>query len=122
MRVILTGSRAWPDAQAVYDALKRVYRDRGSFTLVHGACSTGADAMAHHWYEVAGRDLGCGEIQYRAQWAKFGRRAGPMRNAHMIQAGGDLLLAFPLPGGRGTQHTMSLARRAGIEIREIKHV
>lgn len=120
MRVIVTGSRAWPDAQAVYDALSRVYADHGPFTLVHGACATGADSQAHHWYEVAGRSLGCGEIQYRAQWAKFGKRAGPARNVHMIQAGADLVLAFPLPGGRGTQHTIDLARRAGMEIREVR--
>lgn len=119
MRVIVTGSRRWTNAQRVYDALSEVYQRHGPFTLVHGACATGADLYAHQWFRVAGHALGVGEIRYRAEWEKYGRAAGPRRNAAMVHAGADLVLAFPLPGGSGTQGTMDLARRAGIEIKEI---
>lgn len=118
MRVIVTGSRKWEQPSVVYDALNEVYQQHGPFTLVHGACATGADFYAHRWYEVAGRALGVGEIKYRAEWARHGRAAGPRRNAVMVHAGADLVLAFPLPGGSGTQGTMELARAAGIEIKE----
>lgn len=119
MRVIVTGSRAWPDPGKVHFELGLLFCERGPFTLVHGDCSTGADAAAHHWYEVAGATLGCEEIRFPAPWEAHGRKAGPMRNAQMIAAGGDLVLAFPLPGGRGTQHTISLAQSAGIPVKNL---
>lgn len=119
MRVIVTGSRAWPDPVKVAHELTQLFQEVGPFQLVHGACSTGADAAAGHWYEVAGADLGCAEQRYPAVWAR-GPQAGPDRNRLMVEAGADLVLAFPLPEGSGTQHTMRLAREAGIEVREFR--
>lgn len=117
MRVLITGSRAWPNARAVQFALGLLFCNEGPFTLVHGDCSTGADAAAHEWYEIAGKALGCEEIRYPASWEAYGRAAGPMRNAHMVRDGADLVLAFPLPQGSGTQGTMRLASEAGIPVR-----
>lgn len=117
MRVIVTGSRAWPEPGRVHFELGALFCNNGPFTLVHGACATGADAAAHQWYEVAGRTLGCEEARFPASWEAYGRAAGPMRNAEMIRAGADLLLAFPLPSGRGTQQTISLALKANMPVR-----
>jgi hypothetical protein len=119
MRVIVTGSRKWPDLLKVTKELTHLYLQHGPFVLVHGACPTGADYAAHHWYEMAGQELGCHEVRYPADWDQFGTRAGPIRNKQMIEAGADLVLAFPLPEGSGTQHTMDLARAAGIPVQEI---
>jgi hypothetical protein len=119
MRVIVTGSRAWPDAQRVYDALSVVYNEHGPFTLVHGACPTGADFFAARWAEAA-RGLGVTEEKFRADWEGRGRAAGPERNARMIAKGANLVLAFPLPEGKGTQGTIKLARQAGIDVKVVK--
>jgi hypothetical protein len=54
---------------------------------------------------------------FPADWERYGKRAGPIRNAEMVKAGADVVLAFPLPGGRGTQHTIRLAREAGIPVK-----
>jgi hypothetical protein len=121
VRVIVTGSRAWPDSVRVAHELNTLYLQHGPFTLIHGACSTGADAAAHHWYETAGLDLGCIETRYPAAWEAFGKRAGPLRNKQMIDtAGADLVLAFFFAASRGTQHTVDLARAAGIDVREFR--
>lgn len=114
MRVLLTGSRAYPGPSPIYRALGAVLFRHGPFTLVHGACSTGADFYAHEW---ATAHPEVEEIKYPAAWEAYGRAAGPMRNAHMVADGADLVLAFPMPGGRGTQHTVELARGAGIPVR-----
>lgn len=119
MRVIVTGSRAWPEPERVHEELTLLYLRHGPFVLVHGACATGADAAAEHWFAVAGDKLGCTEVAHPADWEQFGKRAGPLRNAQMVKAGADLVLAFPLPGGKGTQHTIELARLAGIPVQEI---
>jgi hypothetical protein len=119
VRVIVTGSRAW-EGNAVYDALWATYHEHGAFQLIHGACSTGADDQAHRWFGMVGSKLGCTEQRWPASWEKYGKRAGPMRNERMVEAGADLVLAFPSPEGSGTQHTMKLAREAGIEVKEFK--
>jgi hypothetical protein len=117
MRVIVTGSRRWAEDWQVFKALTDVFDEHGAFELIHGACSTGADQLAHRWFEAGGRALGCTEQRYPAAWER-GPQAGPERNRRMVEAGAELVLAFPLPGGSGTQHTMQLAREAGIEIKE----
>jgi hypothetical protein len=119
MRVIVTGSRAWPQPSKVHFELGLLFCQHGPFTLVHGACATGADAAAHHWYEVAGQTLGCIEIRFPADWEQFGKRAGPIRNAEMVKAGADLVLAFFSGDSRGTRHTVSLAEEAGIQVRSV---
>ncbi|GAA4891110.1 DUF2493 domain-containing protein [Streptomyces coeruleoprunus] len=121
MRVIVTGSRAWTDKTAIWDALNDVHQEHGPFVLVHGACSTGADAIAHEWFQAAARLVRVEEERFLAAWETRGKAAGPERNKRMVEAGADLVLAFPLPQGSGTQHTMKLAREAGIEVREYRH-
>lgn len=121
---MVTGARAWSDWGAVYDALWKVYNEHGPFELRHGACSTGADHQAHQWFITAGRHVGCTELRFPATWQRpdgtFNKAAGFERNARMVEAGADLVLAFPLPQGAGTQHTVKLARAAGIEVIEFK--
>jgi len=117
VRVIVTGSRKWSDLWIITDALLRVYRKHGAFCLVHGDCSTGADHWAHLWWEQTHEITSCTEQRFPANWER-GKVAGPERNRRMIEAGADLVLAFPLPEGTGTQHTMQLAREAGIRVIE----
>lgn len=116
MRVIVTGSRNYEDAGAVFDALDTVHLMHEAFTLVHGACRTGADYWAHIWAGLR-LDRGVTEELHPADWKTHGLSAGPIRNAEMIKAGADLVLAFPLPGGRGTQHMIRLAKEAGIPVK-----
>jgi len=99
--------------------LNTLYLQHGPFVLVHGACATGADAAAHHWYETAGRDLGCTEVRCPADWDQYGKKAGPIRNREMVSKGADLVLAFPLFDGRGTQNTIELAEEAGITVKKV---
>lgn len=132
MRVIVTGSRDWTDRQAVHDALNEVYRTYGPVVLVHGDCSTGADAMAHEWYEFARRLVPVNEERFRAAWEARGKAAGPERNERMVKAGAQLLLAFTGPCTRehctqpqphdshGTASCVELAREAGVEIKEFR--
>lgn len=119
MRVIVTGSRAWPDRKAVFWALRDVWQEQGAFHLMHGDCSTGADAMAQEWFELVGERDGCTVERFPADWGHRGKAAGPERNRRMIAAGADLVLAFPLPEGSGTQGTIKLAELAGIPVRVV---
>ncbi len=122
MRVIVTGARAWTDKKMIFSSMEKLLRTHGPFVLVHGACSTGADAMAEEWYQLIGQDQGVMRVKYPAKWKRadgtVNRGAGFARNAEMVSKGADLVLAFPLPEGSGTQHTVELAEAAGIEVLE----
>lgn len=143
-RVIVTGSRTWPDDLAVRLALARVALADAPMssvlTVVHGGCPTGADATAAAWCRlirksgndpVIGRDLRLREEPHPADWKRHGRRGGPIRNQEMVDAGADLVLAFVMPctlkgcAGKpehvthGTQDCITRAEKAGIPVRRI---
>jgi len=120
-RVLVTGSRYWSDQQLVVDALNAAFeaRSRNPFVLVHGACPSGADRFAHNWAISATATCGVIEEAHPADWTA-GKKAGPDRNRLMVELGADLCVAFPLPGSKGTWHTVRLAHAAGIPVTEVR--
>lgn len=119
MRVIVTGGRARNDWWTVFEALNK-QRETGPFMVVHGACPVGADHWASMWLAAHPE---CMEVKVPAAWERHDgtvdKGAGFARNAKMIAMGADIVYAFPHPEGSGTQHTVGLARKAGIKVIEL---
>lgn len=109
MRVIVTGSRKWGDIHAIRMALLRL---PPAATIVHGD-APGADTIAKWLAE----DFGFTVEAHPADWKKHGKRGGPIRNQEMVDAGADLMLAFPLPESIGTHDCMRRAEKAGIPVK-----
>lgn len=110
-RVLITGSRNWEDKKMIHAALDAEY-EPGAI-LVSGACPTGADAIAEDYW---GDELH-GEVElHPADWAKYGRSAGPLRNAEMVNLGADICLAFIRNNSRGALGTVRLAQVARIPV------
>jgi hypothetical protein len=131
MRVIVTGSREWPSRAAVWEALAGVLNenveDGETITVVHGA-ARGADRFAAEWCHLPdepGYHVTVVEEPHPADWARYGKAAGPMRNREMVDLGADLVLAFPLPGprerSRGTWDCVEAAEAHGIPV-EVKEL
>ncbi|RAJ70232.1 uncharacterized protein DUF2493 [Streptomyces sp. Amel2xB2] len=122
-RALITGSRDWPSPGVVWSALNDC-RDEALITgrelvVVHGACPTGADAQARDWCITATQfATGVTEEQHPANWQINGKRAGFIRNQHMVNLGADVCLAFIKDGSRGASHTARLAEQAGIPVRK----
>lgn len=116
MRVLVTGSRDWPDISAVFEALSLLYEDGVPFVLVHGACPTGADAMAQEWADEMNRMGYSVEVEdHPADWNGPRKRgAGFARNAEMVKLGADRCLAFIHNESNGATHCSELAEKAGI--------
>lgn len=112
MRVLFSGSRKFTDDLVVIPMLERLSKRAGGanrVTVVHGGAS-GLDSLvgvlAHHF--------GMRIEVHHADWQKHGKAAGPIRNREMVRLGADLLVAYPLPGGRGTLDCINQAVKAGI--------
>ena len=111
-RVIVCGDRDYVDPYRVRETLDEQPRP---FVLVHGGCR-GVDTMAGVWADEH-EDVTVEE--HPADWT-LGKVAGPMRNAEMIAAGADLVIAFPLEESRGTWNLVNLARAKGIPVEVVK--
>lgn len=111
--VIVCGSRAWTDEDPIRTAIEAIVP--GTVVITGGA--SGADSIAHACAKAAGLPTRV----WCADWARYGRAAGPRRNRLMLD---DLLgftersvRAFRLPGrSPGTDHMIRLARTAGVEV------
>lgn len=107
-RVLFFGGRRYEDGDAVLRAVEAVHALLGPFVLIEGG-ATGADAFA----KDAALHLGIEHKTFDADWSKYGRAAGPIRNQQMLDSGIDIAVGFP--GDRGTE---DMARRLkGAEIR-----
>lgn len=113
MKILITGSRNWTDESALIRALC-IYTQtpENDITVVHGGAK-GADLCAHK----AAKALGLNVRVYPAQWSEHGRKAGPLRNQQMVDAGADICLAFPLGKSIGTWDCVRRAKAAGIPVK-----
>lgn len=111
-RVLVCGGRKYDDYKHVEKVLNHVYETLDAslvLNIVEGGAH-GADELAHGW--AIGHGAAC--ESYSADWKTYGRAAGPIRNQAMLDAGVDLVVAFP--GGRGTEDMVRRAHSAGVKV------
>jgi len=117
-RVLITGSRDWPNQPAIAGALLAQWLEWGKppMTIVHGG-ATGADSMAEGVLDPKLRADGTLKVEvHPAAWDVHGRAAGPIRNAQMVSLGADLCMAFIKDNSRGATNCLELAEAAGIPV------
>lgn len=113
-RVLVCGGRNFTNSPAMNTLLGHLHDEYDFHVLIHGD-APGADKLAAAWAEHFGIDIEA----YPAEWAKYGRSAGPRRNRQMLEEGKpDLVVA--LPGGRGTANMVMLAIEAGVELKDCR--
>lgn len=115
MRILITGSRNHTDVQLIENAIQThtLGLQHTNVTIVSGGCPTGADHIAEEYARKQGFPL---EIHHAA-WTKHGRAAGPIRNQEMVDAGADVVLAFPFGESRGTWGCVRAAQTAGLTVK-----
>ena len=138
MRILVTGSRTWGSYVDVYNAIRLHASDvdqDSDVTIVHGG-ARGADMIAG---QIA-NDLGMHEEIHLANWDSCGPeckmshkrqrqngdwycpRSGFVRNAHMVDKGADVCLAFYKGASKGTDMCAKLADKAGIPVHKFMDV
>lgn len=129
MRILVSGSRDWTDRMTVYRALNAACNafdlnyepdeygntmpDPSKITVVHGGCPSGADLIADDW--CIGANF-VAEV-HPADWEKYGKRAGYIRNKEMVESGIDIALFFIKNESKGATMTLNLANEAGLSTR-----
>jgi len=111
MRVLVTGARDWSDKTVITGVLEKFPPNT---VLIQGGAK-GADILACQ----AARELGWTVITVNAEWAKYGRAAGPIRNQQMIdEHQPELVLAFHwnLEVSKGTKDMVNRALKAHIPV------
>jgi len=114
MKVIVCGGRDYNNAEMLNLVLDEIHAKTPITTMIQGGAK-GADDLAFRW---ACRTKGVSITTHHAEWDKHGRAAGPIRNAHMLQDGPDLVVAFP--GGRGTANMVKQSRAAAVPVIELE--
>lgn len=108
MKVIVCGGRNYNNKDYVFAALDDFHVKNPISTVVHGAAN-GADTLA----EFLAKRRNIPSIAYPAEWNKYNKAAGFIRNTKMIhEENPEMVLAFP--GGNGTAHMCRLAKENGL--------
>ncbi len=111
MRVLCCGDRNWTS----YEIIRRELDKLRPNTIVITGCANGADSISS---DVA-MQLGYITLEFPANWKKYGRAAGPIRNKQMLDEGKpDLVLAFHtnIENSKGTKDMIKQAKKREIKI------
>ena len=117
MIVIICGDRNWTDEDTIDEYIMTLPPHS---TIIHGDCR-GADKIAAKLGKIRGHRV----VPMDAEWSKYRRGAGPIRNTRMLEEGKpDLVVAFHdyLGRSKGTADMIGQAEARGIstEVRRSK--
>ena len=121
VRMLVCGGRDYTDWHKMQTYVQNSWSGtpRDTITVISGG-AIGADFLIKCVVQYMNEQLGwkLGFKEYPADWKKYGRGAGPIRNQQMLDEGKpNLVVAFP--GGRGTADMVARAKKAGVKVIEI---
>jgi hypothetical protein len=88
-----------------------LWREQNGDLVIVTGDAQGADALAVAWAKERKQRV---DIHF-ANWSRYGKRAGPMRNSELVAAC-DVLIAYWGGESFGTRDTILKAQRAGLPI------
>jgi hypothetical protein len=113
MKALICGGRGYTDAERMARVMDAAVERLGVTEIIQGG-APGADHLAKQWAIARG----ISQTEFPADWNHYGRKAGILRNIAMLEEGKpDLVIAFP--GGVGTAHMTSIAKKSGIRVIEL---
>ena len=113
-KFLVTGDRDWVNRDVISQRLSYI---PSGWILVHGA-ARGADSIADElWEKATGKDH---VLPFAADWNKWGKRAGPIRNRQMLTANPEIeiVIAFHNEIGmsKGTKDMVIQAMKKGLPV------
>jgi hypothetical protein len=117
MKVLACGDRYWTDKELIRSWLSKL-QDFRFDVLIEGE-ARGADSIARD----EGYQMGYEVNPFPADWTRYGRSAGPIRNRAMLDMHPDLVMAFhdDLSKSKGTADTVREAVKRKIPVIVVGH-
>ena len=113
MKIVIGGCRYYEnyeEAKIFIDFCLEQIGDESRVTVISGG-SSGADAIG----ECYASEKGFAVERYSAEWKRYGRAAGPLRNKEMIKAC-DLVICFWDGRSKGTGNLIDGAKKEGKKV------
>ena len=80
-KIIIAGGRRFRDFELLRAVLNAKFKDVHNLAVISGCCPTGADALGERYAAVIEAPV----VKFPADWATYGRAAGPIRNRAMAE-------------------------------------
>ena len=117
-RVIIAGSRKFNDYKKMLAVLNylgiHLINSIDPVEIISGH-ALGADSLGERFAKVYKYPLKL----FPADWNKYGKAAGPIRNEQMAKYAAEadrrMLIAFPIGESRGTKNMIRMAKQYGLE-------
>lgn len=114
-KVIIAGGRDFNDYTLLKRKCDKLLQYHKDIQIISGK-ARGADTLG----EKYAKDKCLPTILFPANWDKYGKSAGYIRNSEMADYS-DALIAFWDGKSKGTQHMIDLARTKGLNVRVINY-
>ena len=112
--VAVVGSRYFSNKKYMYEKLNELVLEgviNGNTIIISGGAK-GADTLAQEWANEMDKPF----ILFPAEWEKYGKRAGPIRNSQIVDQS-NTVIAFPSKTSIGTWDTINKARKKNKHVR-----
>ena len=116
MKILVCGGRKYDSYSTVSEVIDgEIFTRFGDYpyhevTIIQGEAK-GADKLGKMFAQARS----CQLESYPADWDRYGKSAGYIRNTQMLKEGKpDLVIAFP--GGKGTKMMVDIAIKAGVQV------
>jgi hypothetical protein len=114
MRVLVCGAMYFTDYEKLHDELVKIFHQREIHNpIIISGMAKGADTLAVKFAEQYSYEC----LKFPADWAKYGKGAGPVRNQQMLDEGSpDLIVAFPMQSSVGTRDMIKRGMMEDVEV------
>lgn len=110
MKLIIAGGRDFIPEEEHFIFLEELNEKENIEEVVSG-CAKGADKFGEAWAEINHIPI----KKFPADWKKYGKRAGHIRNEQMARYG-DALCAFWDTKSRGTKNMIDISKKYGLKV------
>ena len=115
-KTIIAGGRDFMDYNLLKEKVNKILQEKKvthKIVIISG-CARGADTLGLRYATENAFDV----EEYPANWDKYGKKAGYMRNVEMAE-NADALIAFWDGKSKGTKHMIDIATERNLPIRII---
>ena len=117
-KIIIAGGRDFMDYNLLKEKTNKILQEKKvthKIVIISG-CARGADTLGLRYASENTFDV----EEYPADWDKYGKKAGYLRNVEMAE-NANALIAFWDGKSKGTKHMIDIATERNLPIRVIRY-